>query len=143
MEKIRIKYHNDKLTRINKITIGDWIDLRIADYVELKQGEYSLLNLGVSMELPKGYEAHVVPRSSTFKNFGIIQVNSPGIIDNSYCGDDDVWRFPALALRHTIIPFDSRICQFRIVANQPSIEFVEVQTLNNENRGGIGKTGIK
>lgn len=140
--KIKIKYHDKEMAKIQKIKIGDWIDLRVAEDVEMDQGEYKLLSLGVSMQLPEGYEAHVAPRSSTFKNFGIILANSMGIIDESYCGDNDVWRFPAIALRRTTIHKGDRICQFRIVKKMPEVEFVEVETLGNADRGGIGSTGV-
>lgn len=143
LQKIRIKYTNQLLERINKINLGDWIDLRCADDIELKAGEFRLIPLGVAMQLPDGYEAHVVPRSSTFKNYGIIQTNSMGVIDESYCGDNDFWFFPAYALRDTRINFNDRICQFRIVKHQPSINFEEVEVLDNKDRGGHGSTGIK
>lgn len=143
MEKIRIKYSNQILERVNKISMGDWIDLRAAETVEMKAGEFKLIPLGVAMELPKGYEAHVVPRSSTFKNFGIIQTNSMGVIDESYCGDNDFWRFPAYALRDTKIEVNDRICQFRIMKHQPEIMFEEVNLLDNDDRGGFGSTGTK
>ena len=97
--------------------------------------------LGVAMELPKGYEAHVVPRSSTYKNFGIIQTNHMGVIDESYCGDNDQWFFPAYALRDTKISRGDRICQFRIMEHQPAILFEETDSLDHEDRGGIGSTG--
>lgn len=140
--QIKIKYHNKNIDKIKKIAVGDWIDLRAAETVELKEGEYKLISLGVSMQLPKGYEAHVVPRSSTFKNFGIIQTNHHGIIDESYCGDADIWKFPAYAIKDTIIKENDRICQFRIVEKMPEIEFVEVDKLENENRGGFGSTNF-
>lgn len=140
--KIKIKYHDKEMAKIQKIKIGDWIDLRVAEDVVMDQGEYKLLSLGVSMQLPEGYEAHVVPRSSTFKNFGIILANSFGIIDESYCGDNDIWKFPAIALRRTKISKGDRICQFRIVKKMPEVEFVEVETLGNADRGGIGSTGV-
>lgn len=140
--KIKIKYHDREMTKIQKIEIGDWIDLRVAEDVEMEQGEYKLLSLGVSMQLPEGYEAHIAPRSSTFKNFGIICANSFGIIDESYCGDNDIWKFPAIALRKTTICKGDRICQFRIVKKMPEVEFVEVEMLGNADRGGIGSTGI-
>jgi len=143
LEKIRIKYSNQILERIKKISIGNWIDLRASETVEMKAGEFRLIPLGVAMELPKGYEAHVVPRSSTFKNFGIIQTNNFGVIDESYCGDNDFWRFPAYALRDTKIEVNDRICQFRIVKHQPEIMFEEVEVLNNHDRGGFGSTGTK
>lgn len=141
--KIRIKYFNKDLPKVNKITQGDWIDLRAAKDVEIKQGEFALIPLGVAMELPEDYEAHVVPRSSTFKNFGIIETNSIGVIDESYKGDNDQWFFPAYALRDTKIEFGERICQFRIMEKMPEVEFVEVLTLNNPDRQGHGSTGTK
>lgn len=142
MQKIRIKYANQLLERIKKINSGDWVDLRCSEDIELKAGEFRLIPLGVAMQLPDGYEAHVVPRSSTFKNFGIIQTNSMGVIDESYCGDNDFWFFPAYALRDTKINFNDRICQFRIVEHQPSINFDEEEVLDNKDRGGHGSTGI-
>lgn len=140
MNVIKIKYHAD-IQPIEKISQGDWIDLRVAEDVELKVGEFKIISLGVSMELPKGYEAHVVPRSSTFKNYGIIQTNHCGIIDESYCGNEDIWRFPAYALRDTIIKKNDRICQFRIVKKMEEVEFETVDNLSNQNRGGFGSTG--
>ena len=141
--KIKIKYFDDELERIDKIDIGDWIDLRAAETVDLKPGEFKLINLGVGMKLPEGYEAHVVPRSSTFKNFGIIQTNHMGVIDESYCGDNDQWKFPALAMRETTIQKGDRICQFRIMKKQPEIEFEVVDRLENKSRNGFGSTGIR
>lgn len=141
--KVKIKYFNENLPKVNKITQGDWIDLRAAKTIELKQNEFGLVPLGIAMELPEGYEAHVVPRSSTFKNFGIIETNSMGVIDESYKGDNDQWFFPAYALRDTTIEFGQRICQFRIMEKMPEVEFVEVEYLNNNDRGGHGTTGTK
>lgn len=141
MEPIRIKYFTDEIEKLTKIDKGDWIDLRTAKEVTLKAGEFALIPLGVAMRLPTGYEAHVVPRSSTFKNFGIIQTNHQGVIDESYCGDNDQWFFPAYALRDTVIHVNDRICQFRIVQKQPEIQFDEVAVLGNEDRGGHGSTG--
>ena len=138
---IRIKYFSDKIDKIQHIDKGDWIDLRSAETIELKAGEFKLIPLGVAMELPKGYEAHIVPRSSTYKNFGIIQTNHQAVIDESYCGDNDQWYYPAYALRDIIININDRICQFRIMEKQPKIIFDEVKSLNNEDRGGIGSTG--
>ena len=144
MQKIRIKYFSDKIERLKYIDgKSDWIDLRASETVELKAGEFKLIPLGVAMELPKGYEAHLVPRSSTFKNYGILQTNSCGIIDGTYCGDEDMWRMPVYATRDTVINENDRICQFRIVENQPEIVFDEVESLDNENRGGFGSTGKK
>lgn len=139
--QVRIKYHAD-ITKLEKIKQGDLIDLRCAEDVEMKQGEYKLISLGVSMELPVDYEAHVYARSSTPSKHGIICANSVGIIDSSYNGTNDIWRFPAYAIRDTFIPKDTRIAQFRIVKNQPSFDFIEVDKLNDKDRGGIGSTGV-
>lgn len=141
MENIKIKYLRG-VQKIEKIKNGDWIDLRSADSVFMKKGEYTMISLGVAMQLPEGYEAIVAPRSSTFKNYGIILVNSFGIIDESYCGDGDEWKFLAFATRDTFIPKNDRICQFRIVKHQPEINFIETDNLGNSDRGGIGSTGI-
>lgn len=139
---ITIKYLNENVKRLEYIDgKSDWIDLRSAQRVELKAGEFKLIHLGVAMQLPEGYEAHIAPRSSTFKNFGIIQANSVGIVDCSYCGDNDWWYFPAIAMRDTVIEAGDRICQFRIIENQPHIDFTEVSLLSNPDRGGIGSTG--
>lgn len=143
-EKIVIKYFDQELPKLEYIDgKSDWIDLRASETVELKQGEFKLIPLGIAMKLPEGYEAHVVPRSSTFKNFGVLQTNSCGIIDGSYCGDNDMWKMPVLAMRDTKIEKYERICQFRIVENQPHIEFEECEHLNYGDRGGFGSTGIK
>jgi dUTP pyrophosphatase len=141
--KIKIKYLNEQQTRINKIEQGDWIDLRAAETVQINKDEFKLIPLGVAMELPRGFEAHVVPRSSTFKNFGIIETNSMGVIDESYKGDNDFWFLPAYALRDTVIEAGERICQFRIMKKMPQVELVEVKTLGNDDRGGHGSTGTK
>lgn len=144
METIKIKYFDQDMDRLEYIGgKSDWIDLRASETVELKTGEFKLIPLGVAMELPPGYEAHVVPRSSTFKNYGILQVNSCGVIDGSYCGDEDMWRMPVYATRDTVVHKNDRICQFRIMENQPSIVFEETETLNNKSRGGFGTTGVK
>lgn len=140
--EIKIKYHNTEMTRIEKINQGDWIDLRAAEDAEMKAGEFRIISLGVSMKLPEGYEAHIVPRSSTFKKWGILQVNSMGVIDNSYCGDNDVWGFPALAMRDTVIRKGDRICQFRIQRVMEPVEFIEVEHLDAPDRGGFGSTGM-
>ncbi len=143
MEKIQIRYLSDQIEPLGYIAgKSDWIDLRAAEEVEMKAGEFCLIRLGVAMKLPEGYEAHIVPRSSTFKNFGIIQTNHMGVIDGSYCGNDDEWRFPAYAIRDTQIHVNDRICQFRIMKNQPVIEFEPVVRLDGENRGGFGSTGV-
>lgn len=137
--KIKIKYHDKDIPKAVKL--GDWVDLRAAETVKLKRNEYKVISLGVSMQLPAGYEAHLAPRSSTFKNFRVMCANSIGIIDEAYCGDNDIWRFPVIAKRKTTIKKGDRICQFRIVRKMPEIEFVEVETLGNADRGGIGSTG--
>lgn len=142
---IPIKYHNPELAHLQKIggNKSDWIDLRAAEEVTLKKGEIRRISLGISMQLPENYEAHILPRSSAPEKFGIIMAHSQGIIDNSYYGDEDIWSFLALAIRDTTIYVNDRIAQFRIYQNQPSISFVPVDTLGNPNRGGFGSTGIK
>lgn len=142
MEQIKIKYFTDKIEKLAYIDgKSDWIDLRASEEVILKQGEFALVPLGVAMELPKGYEAHIVPRSSTYKNFGVIQANHCGVVDGSYCGDNDMWRMPVIAMRDTQIHVNDRICQFRIMKNQPEILFEEVEHLEGKDRGGFGTTG--
>ena len=142
MEQIKIKYFTDKIDKLAYIDgKSDWIDLRASEEVTLKQGEFALVPLGVAMELPKGYEAHIVPRSSTYKNFGVIQANHCGVVDGSYCGDNDMWRMPVIAMRYTKIHVNDRICQFRIMKNQPEILFEEVEHLEGKDRGGFGTTG--
>ena len=144
MKTITIKYFTDKIEKLTYIDgKSDWIDLRAAEDVALKAGEFMLIPLGVAMKLPQGYEAHIVPRSSTFKNFGIIQTNHCGIIDESYCGDNDQWYFPAYAMRDTEIHVNDRICQFRIMEHQPTIQFEETEKLTGADRGGIGSTGVQ
>ncbi len=141
-ETIKIKYFNDEIERLRYIDgKSDWIDLRAAQEISMKAGEFKLIPLGVAMELPAGYEAHVVPRSSTFKNYGVIQTNSMGVIDETYCGDNDQWFFPAYALRDTVIHVNDRICQFRIMRHQPELVFEEQAVLGHEDRGGHGSTG--
>ena len=138
---IKIKYHNDILP-LDMYENGDWIDLRAAEDIEMKSGDFRLISLGVSMKLPEGYEAHIVPRSSTYKHWGIIQANHMGVVDNSYCGDNDIWKFAAIAIRDTVIYKNDRICQFRIVKKQPEFEFEEVDYLEDPDRGGFGSTGL-
>lgn len=144
-QKIYIKYHNPELIYLQKIggDKSDWIDLRAAEEVTLKKGEIRRISLGISMQLPENYEAHVLPRSSTPEKFGIIMAHSQGIIDNSYCGDNDIWSFLALAIRDTTICVNDRIAQFRIYQKQPDISFVPVCNLGNPDRGGFGSTGTK
>ncbi len=142
MKTIQIKYFSKEIEKLHAIAgKSDWIDLRSAENVELKKGEFRLIRLGVGMKLPEGYEAHVVPRSSTYKNFGLLQTNHMGVIDNSYSGDNDEWKFPALAVRDTKIEIGDRICQFRIMERQPELCFEEVEHLDDTDRGGFGSTG--
>lgn len=141
MNNILIRYHDDSVEKIKQTEIGDWIDLRSVETVELKAGEFKIISLGVSMKLPDGYEAHIVPRSSTFKKWGILQTNSIGIIDNSYSGNNDIWGMPVLAMRDTIINKNDRICQFRIVEKMGNLQFTEVEHLEGKDRGGFGSTG--
>ena len=143
MEQIKIKYHNPSMTKPTKSTVGDWIDLRAAETVEMKAGDFKIISLGISMKLPEGYEAHIVPRSSTFKKWGILQTNHMGVVDNSYSGDNDIWGMPVLAMRDTVIKENDRICQFRIIKRQPKIEFVEADHLDDVDRGGFGSTGVE
>lgn len=142
-KQILIKYFPSygNLDLIGKIDKGDWIDLKSTEYIELKKGDFALIPLGVAMQLPYGYEAHLAPRSSTFKNYGLIQTNSVGIIDRSYCGDNDEWKMPVYATRDTKIFAGDKICQFRIVKNQPNISFKIVNVLGNKDRNGFGSTG--
>ena len=139
--EILIKYHDKDLGKIEKIPVGDWIDLRSAERVDMDAGQFRIISLGVSMKLPEGYEAHVVPRSSTFRRWGILQTNGIGIIDESYCGENDVWKFPALAMRSTTIFKGDRICQFRIMPKMQEVVFTEVEHMTDEDRGGLGSTG--
>ena len=139
---IDVMYHNPDLIPINLLEKGDWIDLRAAKEYKLFSGEFYLIDLGISMKLPEGYEAHIAPRSSTFKKWGIIQTNGIGIIDNSYCGENDIWMMPVLATKGTDIHVNDRVCQFRIVKKMPNnIEINTVEHLNTQDRGGFGSTG--
>lgn len=140
--EIQIRYFTDQIEPLRYVDgKSDWIDLRCAETVELKAGQFRLIPLGVAMKLPAGYEALVAPRSSTFKNFGILQANSLGVIDESYCGSNDQWMFPAYAVRDTVIHVNDRICQFRLIAHQPPVEFLPRDALEGEDRGGFGSTG--
>lgn len=160
MKKIVIRYmRTDKsISPLKIIDNGEWIDLRLAETVHMSQGEFKLLSLGVRVKLPDEFEAWIVPRSGTFKNFGIIQANSIGIIDSSYCGPNDIWKFPAYATEDVGIGKDTRICQFRIMSSQKAspmvkqlwdwsdgVELIEEDWLegNEESRGGFGSTGEK
>lgn len=141
-EIIKIKYHTDEIEKLRYIDgKSDWVDLRAAEEVSLKAGETALISLGISVKLPEGYEMIIAPRSSTYKNFGIIQTNSIGVIDESYCGNDDIIKMPVKADRDTVIKVNDRICQFRILKHQPTLIFDEVDDLNTRGRGGFGSTG--
>lgn len=141
---IKIKYFADDMEPLTYIDgKSDWIDLRAAQDMTIAAGTYVAIPLGIGMKLPVGYEAHVVPRSSTFKNFGLLQTNSMGVIDETYCGDNDQWHFPAYATRDTVIHKNDRICQFRIMEHQPTIEFTPVEHLADESRDGFGSSGIR
>ena len=143
-ETIKVRYLSDRIEKLRPIeNKSDWIDLRSAADISLKKGESCLIPLGVAMKLPEGYEAHIVPRSSTFKNFGILQTNHMGIIDNSYSGDNDEWKMAVLAVRDTMIHTGDRICQFRIMKKQPVLIFEETDCLGGEDRGGFGSTGTR
>lgn len=141
LEQILIKYLPGS-PHLQQLEKGSWIDLYVYEDVTLKAGERTYISQGISMRLPKGYEAIMAPRSSTFKRWGILQSNSIGVIDSTYCGNDDVWMFPALATRDITIPAGTRICQFRIQKEQPKIDFQEVDSLTDKNRGGLGSSGI-
>ena len=142
MEEIKVKYFVDGIDELCYVAgKSDWIDLHAAETVTLKAGEFQLIPLGVAIALPEGYEAHIVPRSSTFKNYGILQTNSMGVVDCSYCGDNDQWRMPVYATRDVTIEKNARICQFRIMQNQPPLRFTRVERLDGPDRGGFGSTG--
>lgn len=143
MKIVKVMYHDPELEKIKRISQGDWTDLRAAEDVEMKAGEFKYISLGVSMQLPDGYEAIMAPRSSTFKNWGILQPNSPAVIDGSFRGSEDVWKYPAYATRDTVIHKNDRIAQFRIQQIQPEVFFKQVDNLDeNIARGGFGSTGI-
>lgn len=137
--EIKINTHGGPVPVVH----GEWIDLYTAEDVYLKQFEFKIISLGVSMKMPEGYYAHIVPRSSAFKNFGVLMTDSMGVIENDYSGDGDVWGFPALAMRETIIPRGTRLCQFRLFKSAEPVEFVQVEHLDGPDRGGFGSTGTK
>ena len=140
--KLKIKYHVKELEKLRYIDgKSDWIDLRVAENVSMKQGEYRLISMGISVEIPKGYEMLIVPRSSAYKNFGILQTNAMGVVDESFRGDNDIIHMPILAMRDTEIHINDRIGQFRLMPHQPEVHFIEVDHLDNEDRGGFGTTG--
>ena len=143
MVSIKVRYISKEIEKLRYIDgKSDWVDLRSAEDVDLKAGESRLIRLGIAVQLPEGYEAHIVPRSSTYRNFGIIQTNHMGVVDHSYCGDNDEWMYPVLAMRDTHISVNDRICQFRIMENQPALNFEEVEHLAGKERGGFGSTGV-
>ena len=142
MEEIKVKYFQEDMEELCYVAgKSDWIDLRAAQEVSLKAGEFRLIPQGVAIALPQGYEAHIAPRSSTFKNYGILQTNSVGVVDCSYCGDNDQWHMPVYATRDVTIEKGARICQFRIMKNQPQLHFTRVEHLDAPDRGGFGSTG--
>lgn len=143
MQTIKVKYHSENSKPIQQAHPGEWCDLRTAEDVEIRAGERKMINLGVSIQVPEGYEAIMAPRSSTFKNFGIMQTNHIGVIDEKYCGNDDIWHFPAYATRDIKIEAGTRIAQFRIQKNQGELKVIEVEDMESENRGGLGSTGIR
>ena len=135
--KVKINTHGGPLP----VKHGEWVNLYAGEDISMKKDEFRIISLGVSMELPEGYYAQIVPRSSTCKNYGIFMANSIGIIENNYCGDDDIWGFPAVAIRDTEIKKGTRICQFRLVKQEVVVEFEQVDHLGKANRGGFGSTG--
>lgn len=139
--QVKIKYHTDTLVRVSKLEQGDWIDLRAAANIEMEKGKQYLVPLGISMKIPYGFEAHVVPRSSSYKNYKVIQTNGIGILDNSYCGDGDQWFWPVIAMENTFIVENDRVAQFKIVPRMPIVEFLEVAQMEDADRGGHGSTG--
>lgn len=140
-EVIKLKVRDDGVNPVNRIVVGDWIDLESNTKVTYKAGDTVVIDFGVAMELPKGYEAHLLPRSSTFQNTGLLLTNSMGIIDNSFCGDNDYWGAKFYATKDGKVEKGQRLCQFRILENQPPLKFVEVIHLGNKDRGGYGSTG--
>lgn len=143
MQEILVKYHDDELVRLEKKAVGDWIDLRSAVDITLNAGEFKIIPLGVSMKLPEGYEAHIAPRSSTYKNWKILQVNGVGVVDNSYSGENDIWGMPVVAMEDTTVHKNDRICQFRIMKRMENVDITEVSHLDGKDRGGFGSTGTK
>ena len=143
--KIKVKYFNQEINKVEIIKQGNWIDLRAAEDIKLSQFESTLIPLGVGMKLPDGYEAILSPRSSTFSKYGIIQTNSIGVIDNSYSGNEDQWKMPVVALRDTHIKKNERIAQFRIIKSmdRENLTITQVQQLDKDSRGGFGSTGVK
>lgn len=143
-EIIKVKYLPGA-HKLKQINVGDWIDLYTYEDLDIEPNGFQLVNLGVAIQLPTGYEALLVPRSSTFMKYGLIQTNHIGIIDESYCGNSDIWKMPVLNMspnKSIHIPKDTRLCQFRIIQHQPSVRLLEAQELENSDRGGFGSTGV-
>ena len=147
---IKVKYFRDDLTRLKIDPKGDMIDLYAAEDVTINEMDEALIPLGVAMELPIGYRANLLPRSSTFKKWGIIVTNSMGVIDHTYCGDNDEWKLAVFCLKGrefvngkkcTIIHKGDKIAQFEIVPVMPKVVLEEVDHLGNADRGGFGSTG--
>lgn len=141
MLEIKIKYVRD-IKPIQVSEKGDWIDLRSGLDIDLEPLDFKYIPLGVCMQIPDGYTAIIAPRSSTFKKWGIIQTNSIGVIDESYCGDNDEWSLPVFALRRSHIHKNDRICQFRLIKKTEPVDFIRVKMLWNKDRGGLGSTGV-
>lgn len=140
--ELKIRYHKEMFPDLKEAEVhGNFIDLHTAEEVTLKKGEFTLINLGVSIQAPEGYWIQLVPRSSTFSKYGIIQTNSFGVIDSDYCGDNDIIKMPVYATRDITIPANSRICQFALVKDIDNVEFRVVDKLDNADRGGFGSTG--
>lgn len=145
--ELHVKYFDPSIPPLKRIFVGDWIDLRTREDVVMECGTYRNIPLNVAIKLPDGYEAIMAPRSSTFKNFGILMANGIGVIDETYCGDDDEWQFPAYALNipghhdRVWIPKGMRIAQFRIIEHQPIFDIRTVVSHGEKNRGGFGTTG--
>ena len=135
---VKIKYFDKTLPELE--CHGDWIDLYNKEEVSLKVSEHKLIDLNVAVKLPKGYEAHILPRSSTFKNYGLLIANSMGVVDNAYCGDNDEWKLSAIATKEITIPKGSRIAQFRIIPSQ-NVKLKTVENLGGIDRGGFGSSG--
>ena len=140
--EIKVKYHNPDLKEIEVNPFGNFVDLRAAETVQLKKGDFRLIDLGISTELPAGYWGQLVVRSSVFKNYGLIQTNGFGVIDTTYNGEDDHWMLPVYATRDTEVKLNDRIAQFRLVKDQP-FAIMEVEHLSDEARGGFGSSGIQ
>lgn len=144
MERIEayIKYHDSELLPVEAQHKTEWFDARCAEDVTMNKGEYRLLSLGVTIKIPDGWEIIIAPRSSTYKQFGVILANSIGVIDNAYGNDEaDILRFPAIAMRDTHIRKNDRICQFRFQRVQPKVSLLEVNHIRGVARGGVGSTG--